>query len=246
MPSTPNSPSPTMDKPSDFAQLVSRIRDGDERALERLLAIIAPPMRRIAAAYVGPALRSHVDADDLVQRAALILWHGLRSGKFEVSSPQHLLNLTRTLLKRQAARAVQKYQSAMNAMAATGEFNLGATMVEQSIMPAPSPAKKAETSEQIQNLMMRVNPDDRRMLELLLQGHTIAAAARELGIEPAALRMRLSRLRVRVRRVHRVRVEVKRVRRDDGVLTKGDVAPPVPSDHYPARIEASFGPKKSR
>jgi len=199
-----------MEKPSDFAHLVARIRDGDERALERLLAIIAPPMRRIAATFVGPALRSHVDADDLVQRAALILWHGLRAGKFEVSSPQQLMSLARTFLKRQAAKAVQKYQSAMTAMAATGEFDLGATMVEQSVMPVACPVKKAETSEQIQNLMTRVNADDRRMLELLLQGHTIAAAARELKIEPAALRMRLSRLRIRVRRVQHIRVKVTR------------------------------------
>lgn len=208
MPNCP--PSPVA---SDFMQLVARIRGGDERALERLLAAAAIPMRRIAENLIGSQLRAHVDAEDLVQPVALILWHGLRSGKFEFATPQHLLGLARTLLKRQAAKAVQKCLQTTNPMAATVEGELARTVADQPVMPSTDPAKKAEANEQIQELMKRVNKDDRRMLQLLLLGHSIAAAARELKIEPAALRMRLSRLRIRVRRVHHLRIQVRRRRR---------------------------------
>jgi DNA-directed RNA polymerase specialized sigma24 family protein len=192
-------PSSPPNQASDFALTIARIRGGDERALERLLAAVAVPMRRMAEQYIGSPLRPHVDAEDLVQRVALILWHGLRDGKFEVAAPPQLLGLCRTLLRRQAAKAVQQFKPAINAMNDTAEFAIGATLFDQPVMPASCPAKKAEANEQLQRLMERVNEDDRRMLELLLLNHSIAVTARLLKIEPATLRKRLSRLRVRVR-----------------------------------------------
>ena len=200
------SPTPSAQS-TDFVRLIARIRAGDEHALERLLNAMAVSMRRMADRYIGSSLRPYVDSDDLVQRASLILWHGLRDGKFVVDSPNQLMALTRTLLRRQAAKAAQQFKPAMDSMAATGEFDFGATLVDQRIAPVPCPVKKAETNEQVRQLMERVSTEDRRMLELLLEGHTIAAAARLLQIEPATLRMRLSRLRVRV---HHIRVKITR------------------------------------
>jgi DNA-directed RNA polymerase specialized sigma24 family protein len=194
-------PAPSPAPPTPFELLVERLRAGDERALEHLLASLAVHLRRTADSHIGSALRPHLDAEDLVQRVALILWNGIRNGKFEVGTSQQLMGLARVLLKRQAAKAVQQFKPAMDA---TAEFNLGATLVDQHLMPVGCPVREAEANEQIQQLMKRVNENDRRMLELLLLGHSIAAAARILEIEPATLRMRLSRLRVRVRTVHHV------------------------------------------
>jgi DNA-directed RNA polymerase specialized sigma24 family protein len=183
--------------PADFTQLIARIRAGDERELARLHSALAGPLHRIAANYIGTALQPHIDAEDLVQRVWLILWNGLRSNRFEITTPTQLVALARTLLKRQASRAVQRYRHAMHAMADTAEFNFNVTLVDIRAVPV-CPVKKVEVNEQLQSLMKRVSKDDRRMLKLLI-GHSIAAAARLLKVEPAALRMRLSRLRVRVR-----------------------------------------------
>ena len=70
-------------------------------------------------------------------------------------------------------------------------------------MPASGIAEKMERDDQVRQVMMRVSENDRRMLELLLLGHSVAATARTLGVEPATLRMRLSRLRVRIRKGRR-------------------------------------------
>jgi hypothetical protein len=93
-------------------------------------------------------------------------------------------------------------------MAATVECDLGATLGDQRLLPAPGLTQKAEVNEQI---LKRVDDDHHRMLKLLLLGHNIAEAARILEVEPATFRMRLSRLRVRVHSVYRVRVQVRKV-----------------------------------
>jgi DNA-directed RNA polymerase specialized sigma24 family protein len=194
-------PCPALSPARPFQRLVDRIRAGDEHALEHLLASVAVHLRQIADRYIFSSLRPYVDAEDLVQRVALILWDGLRSGKFEVVTSRQLMGLARTLLKRQAAKAAQKFKPAMDAMNATAELDLNATLVDRCVMPVSCPAKKAEANEQIQQLMKRVSKDDRRMLKLLLLNHSIADTARLLKIQPATLRMRLIRLRIRVRKV---------------------------------------------
>jgi len=186
--------------PSDFTRLIDRIRIGDERALETLLTAVAVPLRRMADRLIGSSLRPHLDGEDLVQAVSLILWRGLQSGKFEIVAPRQLTRLAAVLLKRQAAKAVQKLKLSMSA---TIEGDLRVTLADQPIMAIQGVAQKAEREDQIRHLMRRVSPDDREMLQLLLLGHSIAASARLLQLEPATLRMRLSRLRVRLRKVHR-------------------------------------------
>jgi DNA-directed RNA polymerase specialized sigma24 family protein len=189
---------------AEFRRLIERIQGGDERALEKLLAAVANPLRRMADRLIGGSLRPHLDADDLVQRVSLILWRGLREGKFEVAGPQQMMGLAGILLKRQTAKAVQRLKPAI-ALSSTVDVDLNATVFDRPLQdPAISVTEKAARDDQIRLLMKRVNDRDRRMLELLLMGHSIAGTARIIGVEPAALRMRLSRLRVRLRKVRRI------------------------------------------
>jgi RNA polymerase sigma factor (sigma-70 family) len=191
----------TSSSPNDFVRLIERIRLGDESALEKLLTAVAVPLRRMANRLIGSSLRPHLDADDLVQAVSLILWRGLRSGKFEIVAVRQLMRLAAVLLKRQAAKAVQRIKPSMTA---TMEGDMQATLADQPLRSAQGVAQKAERDDQIRHLMKRVSDEDRAMLQLLLLGHSIAAAARLLDLEPATLRMRLSRLRVRLKKVPRV------------------------------------------
>lgn len=193
---------PSADTSREFVRLIDRIRCGDERALEKLLAAVAIPLRRMADRLIGSSLRPHLDAEDLVQAVSLILWRGLQDGKFEVAGPRQLMRLSATLLKRQTARAVRRLKSAL-ALTSSPDINPGATLVDLPIFSVNYVTEQVERHDQIRHLMTRVDANDRRLLELMLLGHSIAAAARLLNVEPPTLRMRLSRLRVRLRRVRR-------------------------------------------
>lgn len=193
---------PSANANSEFTRLIDRMRAGDESALEELLTTVSFPLRRMANRLIGSSLRPHLDADDLIQAVALILWSGIRSGKFEIVDIRRFMRLTAVLLKRQAAKAVQRLK--LNSMSATLEGDMSVTLADRPIRSDHNVALKAERDDQIHHLMMRVSETDRKMLQLLLKGHSIAASARLLRLEPAALRMRLSRLRVRLRKVRRL------------------------------------------
>lgn len=61
--------------------------------------------------------------------------------------------------------------------------------------PAPSPVALLERDERFEALVKNLHLEDRRLLELVVQGYSGAEIARELGIEPTAARVRLLRLR---------------------------------------------------
>src|SRR5439155_17920896 len=61
------------------------------------------------------------------------------------------------------------------------------------------PAAAALADEQLRRVLTALDPVDRQFIELRLQGYKTAEAARRLGMDPAALRVRLARLRTRLR-----------------------------------------------
>src|SRR5437870_11417044 len=88
----------------NFRQLVSRVQAGDDTAMSQLTEQYSEPLRRSARHLIGKMLQSHLDSVDLVQSVQIVLWLGLRTGKLTVDSPEKLLALAKTLLRRKVAR----------------------------------------------------------------------------------------------------------------------------------------------
>lgn len=66
-----DSPSPSRsDEIHTTAQLLARMKEGDERAVETLFRRLVPVLRRIAHGRIPTRARSHMDTQDLVQIAA--------------------------------------------------------------------------------------------------------------------------------------------------------------------------------
>src|SRR3954452_23976992 len=88
----------------EFSALMERARHGDEGALTGLAERYAPVLQRAARGLLGHVLRTQLDSVDLVQSVHRTLLIGLRDAKFDVSSPDKLIALAMTLLRRKVAR----------------------------------------------------------------------------------------------------------------------------------------------
>jgi len=62
----------------------------------------------------------------------------------------------------------------------------------------PGPMAEAERRDAIERIMQECDPADKKLLQLRLEGHSTAEAARALDADPDVLRVRLSRLRKRL------------------------------------------------
>jgi RNA polymerase sigma-70 factor (ECF subfamily) len=182
----------------EFASLLGRARQGDQAALADLVRQYEPRVRLVARVLLGPALRPYLDSLDLTQSVHRSLLLGLRQEKFDISGPEQLLALALTLVRRKAARQWRRLRRQQRL---SGELP-AASGLEDLLGSLSSweadPAQAAQSHEQVHNLCRSLDAAERRLLELRLEGYSPAEMARQMGLHPVAVRVRLTRLRRRL------------------------------------------------
>jgi RNA polymerase sigma-70 factor (ECF subfamily) len=187
------------DTTEDFTALLARARDGDREALGQLVQQYEPKVRLVARVLLGPALRPYLDSLDLVQSVHRSLLLGLRQDKPSLATPDNLIALALTLVRRKVARQWRHLQRQRRLERGPGGTGSLADVLTSLSSPGEGPAQAAQFKDQVEHLCANLNDTERRLLELRMQGHSPAEVAQELGLTAVALRVRLTRLRQRLR-----------------------------------------------
>ena len=184
---------------TDFDLLLRAARSGDETAMQRLIQQYEPELRIVARNRLGPALRPHLDTIDLVQSVHRSLMAGLRGTKFDISSPEKLIALAVTIVQRKAAKHWRhlKRQQRLSGHDESND-NLVDTML--SLRGERNDANsELETRELLAQWLQKVDPIERRLIELRMEGYSTVEIAEMLDLDSDVLRVKLSRLRKRLR-----------------------------------------------
>jgi RNA polymerase sigma-70 factor (ECF subfamily) len=184
---------------SEFTALLARARDGDQAALTELVRQYEPKVRLVARVLLGPALRPYLDSLDLVQSVHRSLLVGLSQEKLDVSTPDHLIALALTLVRRKVARQWRRLQRQQRLDGRPGEPRSLADLLTSLSSTEDDPARAAQRKDQVDHLCANLSDAERRLLELRVQGYSLPETAGELGLSDVALRVRLTRLRQRLR-----------------------------------------------
>jgi RNA polymerase sigma-70 factor (ECF subfamily) len=183
--------------PGEFVAVLSRARGGDRAALDQLARDSEPKLRLMARVLLGPALRPYLESVDLVQSVHKSLLLGLREQKFALNTPDDLLALAITLVRRKVARQWRRLQRQQRLSTETSADL--ASMLTTLSSPRDDPVQAAQFHDHVAKLCQELNDAEHRLLELRLQGHSPAECAAELGLSPVAFLVRLTRLRQRLR-----------------------------------------------
>jgi RNA polymerase sigma factor (sigma-70 family) len=183
---------------TEFTALLARARGGDRDALADLTREYEAKVRVVARVLLGPALRPYLDSLDLVQSVHRTLLLGLRRDSFDVSTPERLLALAVTLVRRKVARQWRQSRRQHRLDGARDPGSLADFLASLS-GPGDDPVQAAERRDQVEHLCANLTEAERRLVELRGQGYSPAEVARELGLSDVALRVRLTRLRRRLR-----------------------------------------------
>ncbi len=183
---------------SNFALLLAQAQAGDETAALELARQYESEVRIVARVLLGPALRPYLDSLDLVQSVHRSLLLGLREGKVDVTSPERLVALTITMVRRKIARQWRRHQrqKRMNGSSG-GEEDLANRLLEV-CRRQDDPRREVQVRDTLWRACQAMDDTDRRTIELRLAGYSTADAARALNLDPDVLRVRLSRLRQRL------------------------------------------------
>ncbi len=183
----------------EFTALVAHARQRDQNALTQLVQQYEFKVRLVARYLLGPALRPYLDSVDLVQSVHKSLLLGLRQDKFDISTPEKLMALALTMVRRKVARHWRRLQRQRRLDAGSTESSNLAQLLTSLSSPRHDPARSAQFNDQVEHLCGSLEETERRLLELRLQGYNPAEMANQLGLTVNALSMRLTRLRQRLR-----------------------------------------------
>lgn len=182
-----------------FTVLLEKARRGDRDAAEELARTYEPDLRIAARVLLGPLLRPYLDSVDLVQSVHRTLMTGLHDDKLDVATPDALVRLAVTIVRRKVATKWRKLrrQQRLSGTTPAGELadllcGLGGA--------TPDPSREAQNKEAVEAACRQLNDKERRLIELRLQGYKTNEAADLLDEDPDVTRVRLSRLR---RKLHK-------------------------------------------
>lgn len=177
----------------DFVALLARVRGGDDAAAGELVVRYERAVLRAVRSRLGQNMRRAMDSMDVVQSVHQSLLMGLRSQRYEMSSPAQLIALAVVMVQRKIARHWRKIKQLPAAGDTIGHSH--GTPLSGLASDEPAPAEQAAAGDLLEQFLSQLDEFDRQLVRLKLEGHSSVEAAAILGREPAFIRMRWSRLR---------------------------------------------------
>jgi RNA polymerase sigma-70 factor (ECF subfamily) len=178
-----------------FADLIHRVRQGDQAAASLLVKRYEPAIRRaVRFRLTDPRLRRTLDSMDVCQSVMASFFVRAASGQYDLDTPEQLLRLLTTMARNKLLNSARhEHATRRDNRLVTDDIadhDVAAT--------APTPIEQAEAREMLAEVHRRLTADELRLVELRNQGHDWNSIASMLGGSAAALRQKLHRALARL------------------------------------------------
>jgi RNA polymerase sigma-70 factor (ECF subfamily) len=186
-----------MSEDASFADLIRRVRAGDQSAAADLVRRYGEPILRSASLRLNRRLRRAYESQDLGQAVLGSFFVRVAAGQYELETPEQLLKLLATMVRNKVSKLVRHEQAERR-----DQRRLAAGSPEEHEVTGreASPSRQVSGKELLEETMRRLGAEERRLLELRQQGLDWAAIAAEVGGTPEARRKQLDRAVGRIAR----------------------------------------------
>lgn len=181
-----------------FGELLERVRKGDGEAATLIARLYERDLQIVARVQLGPALRPYLDSIDLVQSVHRSLLLGLRQKNFDISTPENLIGLAMTMLRRKIARHWRQLKRQQRLSMGRSNSSTVPGVLAELTSPGSDPTQSATLRDAVQRLWKELDATERLLIELRIEGYSTAEVARDTNLDADVLRVRLSRLRQRL------------------------------------------------
>jgi RNA polymerase sigma-70 factor (ECF subfamily) len=197
MVSEPTHPDADATRDGSFAELVRRVRAGDDAAAAELVGRYEPMIRRAVRVRLrDPRLQRLVESVDICQSVFATFFVRAALGQYDLETPDQLLRLLATIARNKLA-----YQARRESAARRGGWRVTAgAAVDNCPAPGASPSRQVAVKDLLEEARNRLTAEEIEILEQRALGLGWAEIAAGRGGRPDALRVRLARAAARVTR----------------------------------------------
>lgn len=176
--------------------LIQRCRQGDQDAARQLVDAYVERLLPLARRRISQRLASRVDAEDIVQSVFRTFFTRLKDDKFEIRDQDDLFRLLVRITLHKTLRQIAHHKAAKrDPNQETGHSDSAYEQLLQILAHEPTPEDTVSFLDQLEHFMQQLPSDDRRILELRLEGYSTDEIAQQLGTYDRKIRRVLERIR---------------------------------------------------
>jgi RNA polymerase sigma-70 factor (ECF subfamily) len=168
--------------------LLEQWRAGDQEAAGELFRRYANRLIALARSRLSPRLAQRIDPEDVVQSAYRSFFIGARNGQYDLERGGDLWRLLVAITLHKLHDQAKHHRAGKRDLHAESA-NGTATARE------PSPVEALTLVDQLEQVMRRLEPKQRHMLELRLQGYTFEEIAAEVRLSRRTVCRTLERVK---------------------------------------------------
>jgi RNA polymerase sigma-70 factor (ECF subfamily) len=176
--------------------LVNRCRAGDADAARVLFERYVDRLVAVARRRLSQPMNRRVDPEDIVQSVFRTFFGRLKGGQFHLEQQNDLCKLLVRITVNKTLRQVAYQKAAKRDPGQEAHSDDGARdQVLQVLAREPDPEEANAFLDQLEHFLTQLAPDERRILEMRMQGYSNEDICKELGIYDRKIRRVLERIR---------------------------------------------------
>jgi RNA polymerase sigma-70 factor (ECF subfamily) len=185
-----------MSDPTDSLILAELCRDGDPDAAAKLFSRYVDRLVALARRRLSQSMASRVDPEDIVQSVFRTFFGRLQEGRFQLEQQDDLCKLLVRITVHKTLRQVAFQTAAKrNPAAEAGQEDANRDELFAVLAREPSPEEAVLFLDQLETFLSHLNPEERRILEMKVNGYSNDDICNELKIYDRKIRRVLERIR---------------------------------------------------
>lgn len=185
------------DQNSSDEYLLQQIRQGSQDAATQLYTRYVERLRALAEAKCSANLSRRLDAEDIVQSVFRLFFQGVRQGFYDVPAGEDLWKLLLVMALNKIRAKGAYHKAAKRDVRLTASMDTGDASLESHMRHSQQPQAFMEVV--VKEALEQLDPRQREMVELRVQGHDIAEIADKTGRSKRTVERNLQEVRNKLR-----------------------------------------------
>jgi RNA polymerase sigma-70 factor (ECF subfamily) len=191
-----------MSSTNSFAQLMTRLRAGDQPAAAEVFHRFAERLIALARTRLDRRLRQKVDPEDVLQSVYKSFFRRYIQGDFELADWDGLWSLLTVLTVRKCGRWRERFRAECRDVERETSLTARCDGAGWHVLDRePTPGEAAVLTDTVEQLLQHLEERDRDIVSLTLQGYPVAEIARQLDRPERTVFRVLEHVKKRLRRV---------------------------------------------